>query len=119
MPGVLICDDAVAFSVLFRRWMRNCGVDVTGHATTAEDAVINAIDLHPDVIVVDHLLPDAVSEELVPRLREAAPQARLLLISSMPRPDLEIAAEAAGVDAHLSKAATPEEMCEAVRALLG
>jgi len=119
MPGVLICDDAVAFSVLFRRWMRDCAVDVVGHATTAEDAVANARDLRPAVIVVDHLLPDAVSGELVPRLREAAPQAKLLLISSMPSRELEQAAEAAAVDAHLSKAATPEEMCQAIHALLG
>ncbi len=26
-PRVLLCDDAVAFSLLFQRWMRDCGVD--------------------------------------------------------------------------------------------
>src|SRR3954452_1595140 len=119
MPGVLICDDAVAFSVLFRRWMRDCGVEVIDHAKTAEEAVSMATAHQPAVIVVDHLLPDASSAELVPRLREAAPDARVLLISSLPAPDLERAAERTSADGHVTKAAAASEMCAAVHALLG
>jgi two-component system uhpT operon response regulator UhpA len=119
MPGVLICDDAVAFSVLFGRWMRDCGVELVGHAKTAEEAVAMAVEHRPAVIVVDHLLPDASSAELVPRLREAAPDARLLLISSLPGRDLETAAEVTHADGHISKAVAADEMCAAVRALLG
>jgi DNA-binding NarL/FixJ family response regulator len=118
VPGVLLCDDAVAFSILFRRWMRDCDVEVVGHATTGADAVAGARELRPAVIVVDHLLPDSLSGELVPRLREVVPEAKVLLISSMPLRDLEQAAADAAVDAHLSKAATADQMCEAVRALL-
>ena len=119
MPNVLICDDAVAFSVLFRRWMRDCGVEVIGHAKTAEEAVSMAIEHRPEVIVVDHLLPDASTAELVPRLREAAPDSRLLLISSLPGPDLEQAAERTQADGYISKAVAANDMCAAVRALLG
>ena len=119
MPGLLICDDAVAFSVLFRRWMRDCDVEVIGHAKTAEEAVAMAGEHRPAVIVVDHLMPDASSDELVPRLREAAPDARVLLISSLPGPDLEEAAAAIDADGHVSKAVSATEMCRAVSALLG
>lgn len=115
---VLLCDDAVAFSILFRRWMDDCGVDLVGQADTAQDAVALATELRPDVIVIDHLLRDVTSDGLAPRLREAAPDAKLLLISGMPDDKLAAAAEAAGADGHLSKAATAESMCQAVRALL-
>lgn len=115
---MLLCDDAMAFSVLFTRWMRDCEAEVIGPAGTAETAVAMALEHRPEVIVVDHLLPDATSAELVPRLREAVPESKLLLISSLPAEQLGRAAEEAGVDAHLTKAARPEEMCGAVRALL-
>ncbi len=119
MGDVLICDDAVAFAVLFERWMRDCGIDVIGSAKTAEHAVALAREHQPPVIVVDHLMPDSTSSQLAPQLREVAPHSKLLLISSMPVTDLARAAEEAGVDGHLSKAASPQEMCDAIRALLG
>ena len=115
---MLLCDDAFAFSLLFRRWMEACGVAVVGETDNARDAVAMASELRPDVIVIDHLLRDVTSDGLAPRLREAAPDAKLLLISGMPDDRLAVLAAAAGVDAHISKAATAQAMCEAVRALL-
>jgi DNA-binding NarL/FixJ family response regulator len=78
-----------------------------------------AREQRPAVIVVDHLLPDSDSAGLVPRLRETAPDSKLLLISSLPARELEEAAANAAVDGHISKAVGAEEMCAAVRALLG
>ena len=115
---VLLCDDALAFPVLFRQWMRECGVELVGHADNAEDSVALAHRHRPYVIVVDHLLGDVTSEGLAPRLRAAAPTAKLLLISGMHDEALTEAALAAGADAHLSKAASSQAMCDAVRALL-
>jgi DNA-binding NarL/FixJ family response regulator len=115
---VLLCDDAMAFPMLFRQWMRDCGVELVGHADNAEDSVALASRHRPDVIVVDHLLGDVTSEGLAPRLRAAAPAAKLLLISGMHGEALSAAAVAAEADAHLSKAASAREMCELVRSLL-
>jgi len=98
--------------------MRDCGFDEVGQAKTAVEAVAEARQIQPDVIVVDHLLPDATSEALVPRLRDVAPEARVLLISGMPTDALAELADAADVDAHMAKAATAQEMQEAVLALL-
>ncbi len=117
-PRVLLCDDAVAFSLLFARWMRDCGVELVGQVDGADEAVEMAADLRPDVIVIDHLLRDVTSDGLAPRLRAAAPDAKLLLISGMPGDRLAEAARAAGADGHLSKAASAESMCHAVLELL-
>src|SRR4051812_32491107 len=87
---LLLCDDAFAFSLLFRRWMSTCGVTVIAETDNAQDAVTMAAELQPDVIVIDHLLNDVTSEEVAPRLREAAPGAKLLLISGMPEQRLRL-----------------------------
>ena len=118
VPRVLLCDDAVAFSILFRRWMDDCGVDLVGQADSAPEAVSMATELVPDLIVIDHLLRDVTSDGLAPRLRDAAPDAKLLLISGMPDDKLAAAAKAAGADGHISKAASAESMCHAVLGLL-
>lgn len=117
-PQVLLCDDAVAFSILFGRWMADCGIDVVAQAGTADDAVALAEEHRPDVIVIDHLLSDVTSDGLAPRLRQAAPEARLLLISGMSDDRLARAAAAAGADGHLSKAASSRAMCAAVLRLV-
>ena len=118
VPRVLLCDDAVAFSHLFRRWMDACAVEFVGQAEAADDAVAMATELRPDVIVIDHLLRDVTSEGLAPRLRDVAPDAKLLVISGMPDDKLAAAADAAGADGHISKAATADAMCAAILALL-
>ena len=114
--GVLLCDDAEAFSVLFEHWMTECpDVEVVGIAGTPDEAGRLAGEHQPDVIVLDHLLRTATSEQLVPPLRAVAPHAKVLLISGMMPNDLERAAEAAEVDGFISKASSTHEICEAVR----
>jgi two-component system, NarL family, nitrate/nitrite response regulator NarL len=111
---VLLCDDAVAFSALFSRWMKQCGIEMVGQADSADEAVAMVAEKQPDVVVIDHLLHEVTSDALAPRLREAAPNSRLLVISGMPDDVLAEVAAAAGADAHLSKAASQQAMCDAV-----
>lgn len=118
MSRVLICDDAVAYGVLFARWMRECGISDVAQARTAAEAVALAQDLQPAVIVVDHLMPDGTSEEIVPRLRAVAPAARVLLISGMPDDRLASIAATAGADGHVGKASAAAAVQSAVTALL-
>jgi two-component system response regulator DesR len=118
MGGVLICDDAVAYGVLFARWMRDAGIPDVAHARTAAEAEAIAEELQPELIVVDHLLPDATSDVLVPRLRALVPAARVLLISGMSDDRLALAARAAGADGHLAKATSADAMRDAVATLL-
>ena len=117
-PRLVLCDDAVAFSLLFKRWMEDCGIEMVGQAESAQEAVDLVTEVRPEVIVIDHLLRDITSEGLAPRLRKAAPNAKLLLISGMPHDRLAEAARAAGADGHISKAASADAMCKAVRELL-
>jgi len=115
---VLLCDDAMAFPDLFGAWMEDCpGVELVGTAGTPTDALALAGELEPDVIVLDHLLREATSADLAPRLREVAPDARVLLISGMPQEVLAGYARDAGADGHASKAMSSERICEAVLAM--
>ena len=118
MATVLICDDAVAYGHLFTLWMAALDVDEVAHAKTVGEAVALAERLQPDVVVVDHLLPDGSSDVLVPQLRAVSPAARVLLISGMPEDRLAAAAAAVEADAYLTKATSAQAMRDAVARLL-
>jgi DNA-binding NarL/FixJ family response regulator len=116
---VLICDDAVAYGSLFAIWMRGLGIDDVAHASTVDEALAMAEEHQPEVVVVDHLLPDGSSNVLVPRLRAAVPTVKVLLISGMPDDRLADAAAEVQADGHLSKATSAQAMRDAVERLLG
>ena len=115
---VLLCDDAVAYGTLLVQWLRDSGIPEVTHARTGAEGLALAERLQPRVIVLDHLLPDGTSAELLPRLREVAPQSRVLLISGLPDDKLAAAATAAGADAHLGKWSSTDAMRDAVLALM-
>jgi DNA-binding NarL/FixJ family response regulator len=116
---VLLCDDAVAFSVLFEHWIGDADdLEVVATARTGDEAVRLAAEQRPGVVVLDHLLQATTSEHLVPRLRRAAPDARILLISGMVADDLERAAAKSGADGFISKASSSDAVRAAVRAVV-
>lgn len=118
MIGVLLCDDAVAFSVLFEHWVGEAyDLEIRGTAATPDDALRLAGERHPQVIVLDHLLQSTTSDQLASRLRAAAPDAGILLISGMLPADLAQAAERSGADGFISKASSHEAIREAIRAV--
>ena len=113
---MLLCDDAQAFSILLEHWVSEIeDIEVVAVTGKADEATELAGELRPDVIVLDHMLRTTTSEQLVPCLRSAAPDSRILLISGMAPQDLEKAAVASGVDGFASKASTPQAMCQAIR----
>ena len=116
---VLLCDDAVAYGLLFRQWVEDAGMELIGPAATAADAVALAAEHRPTVIVVDHLLGGTTSDVLVPELRGVAPEARILLISGMTDDGLAEAASRAAADGHMTKASGRAQMAAAIRALAG
>lgn len=118
MIRVLICDDAVAFSMIVRHWLSSCDdIDVVGIALSGAQGLEMTSSLAPDVVVLDHLLYDVPegSERLGPELRAAQPGVGIVLVSGMPAAELAAVANRAGADTFVSKATTSHGMCEAVR----
>jgi DNA-binding NarL/FixJ family response regulator len=90
-------------------------MDLVGVAETGAEAVRLATELHPQVALLDHLLPDADSSTLVSRLREAAPGIAIALVSGMPHDQLAAEARRARVEAFCSKASEPSGFLRIVR----
>jgi DNA-binding NarL/FixJ family response regulator len=113
---VLLCEDSLGFRMLASAWLDDAeDMDLVGVAETGNEAVELAARLQPQVVLLDHLLPDADSSTLVARLREVAPTVAIALVSGMPNDLLANEADRTGVEAFCSKASEPSGFLTVVR----
>jgi DNA-binding NarL/FixJ family response regulator len=113
---VLLCDDALGFPTLVARWLDEApDVEHIGTATTATQLLEVIADHAPDVLLLDFMLPEGqTSAELVGRVRELAPDVRVILVSSLPGPLLEAEVERTGADGSCPKATTAARLLAAI-----
>jgi DNA-binding NarL/FixJ family response regulator len=76
---------------------------VIGEAAGADDAVVLASSLHPDVVLLDPVIVGEDGMWALPRIRHAAPETRVVLHSSFPASELRFAAVSGGAVGYLEK----------------
>ncbi len=115
--SVLLCDDAVLYATLVTHWFKDDpDIEVVGQVSTGREALQLGPELRPDVIVLDHMLPDGLSAELAPRLRAGIPGVAIVLVSGLMEDALHQAAEAISAQAAVTKASTREALRSAILA---
>src|SRR3954454_2448673 len=114
---VFVCDDAPAFRELLRMALeQDAALAVVGEAEdgTELEAVAEA---EPDVVLLDLNMPGLGGLDALPRVRELAPDARVLVLASFSAEEEAADALAAGADRYLDKRASFEEIRDVVREL--
>jgi two-component system response regulator NreC len=114
---LLVDDHAVLRSGLRLLLEREEGLEPVGEASTAEDALRALPRLRPDVVVIDVEMPGMGGIEGVQRLRERAPEARVLVLSMHDQARDVRQAFDAGAHGYLPKAAADEDLVRAIRAV--
>ncbi|HUU27714.1 MAG TPA: ATP-binding protein [archaeon] len=56
-PRILVVEDEVIIATQLEERLRRMGYDVAGHSNSGEDAVKKALDLKPDIILMDIVMP--------------------------------------------------------------
>jgi DNA-binding NarL/FixJ family response regulator len=90
------------------------GITVVAQAGTAGEAIAQAVDVKPDVVLMDLGLPDTDGIAAIQRLTEEVPDSRVLVITANENVELLSEAMAAGARGYLTKRATARELCGAV-----
>ena len=113
---VLIVDDhAVVRSGLRRVLEQEKGIEPVGEAGTGREAVFQARDLKPDVILLDVVMPDQSGLDVLPMLVREHPEVKVLLLSMQDDPRYVREAFAAGASGYVLKEAADVEVVAAVR----
>ena len=89
--------------------------EVIGEAATGADAVGRAVDLQPDVVLLDLEMPEMDGVEATRRIREQAPEARVVVFTAFDRDEQILGALRAGAAGYLLKGAPRDDVFRAVR----
>jgi DNA-binding NarL/FixJ family response regulator len=116
MIRVLLADD----HTLFREGLRALfaseeDIEVVGEARDGEEAVREASELRPDVVVMDILMPGTNGIEATRRIRAALPDVKVLVLSMYDDEEHVQRLLAAGASGCMLKRATSDQLVRSLR----
>ena len=104
MTRILIADDNLPIRLGLRRLLeKRPGWEVCGEAVDGPDAIQKSLELHPDLIILDFLMPGANGLEVAREINKADPQVPILLCTIYLTKQLLEQARKAGVRGAVSK----------------
>jgi DNA-binding NarL/FixJ family response regulator len=107
---VLIVDDHPLTREALGSLLAANGFDVAGQAADALEAIELAGRLQPGLIVLDLTMPDMDGLEALPRLRDAAPKAEIVVLTASEDDANLLAAIRGGAAGYLLKSEPPERI---------
>ena len=114
---VLVVDDHAVVREGLRAFLElQDGIEVVAEAADGQAAVETAARAHPDVVLMDLVMPRVDGIAAMRVLRETAPKARVIVLTSFLDDDKLLPALRLGAAGYLLKNARPEEVARAVRA---
>lgn len=115
---VLLIDDHALVRKGIGELLQSRGAQVVASVSSGEEGVRRAVELLPDVILLDVKMPEVNGIETVKRLRAAGVAAPVVMLT-MSREDADLgAALRAGAQGYLLKDMEPEELLPALEAVL-
>lgn len=118
MTRVLIADDDDLMRAgLVELLAGEAEIEIVGEASTGRQAVDQARRLAPDVVLMDVRMPDLDGIEATSELTRAAPDTKVLILTTFEQDDYVFRALRAGASGFLLKRARPEELIAAVHTI--
>ncbi|MDX2138402.1 MAG: response regulator transcription factor [Chloroflexota bacterium] len=112
---ILIADDhSVVRAGLKALLERRTGFHVIGEAGTGEEAVAKAVELTPDVAVLDVRMPGISGIEACRKITEQVPNCHVLILTSYAEDELLFAAIRAGAAGYVLKRVGDNDLVQAV-----
>lgn len=113
---VQIVDDHFLFAEALGSVIRDLPeYDLVGIAVTGPQAVSMSQDKQPEVILLDYHLPGYSADQLIPRLRNASPSSRVIILTSDTSEASLVKGIQAGVSGFLTKDRALDDVVQALR----
>jgi DNA-binding NarL/FixJ family response regulator len=117
--GVLLVDDADDLRLMLRLNLEGSGrFAVVGEAADGVEGTELAREQQPDLVLLDIAMPVQDGFEALPHIREAAPDARVVVLSSFEEQRLGRKASELGATAFLEKSMPPDRLLERLLELM-
>lgn len=117
---VLIADDHPMFRNGMRALLATVNdIELVGEVATGEDAIIEAAELQPDIVLMDLQMPGVGGVEATRAILFASPHIRVLIVTMFEDDYSVFTAMRAGARGYIVKGASPDELLRAIRAVGG
>jgi DNA-binding NarL/FixJ family response regulator len=115
---VVLADDFADMRHLLRVSLERSGrFEVVGEAANGVEAITLAEDLTPDILVLDLSMPVLSGMEALPRIREVAPDTKVVVLSGFDRAQMESSALEVGAVGYLEKGLRPSQIVDELLAV--
>ena len=115
---VLIVDDHPLTRDALAGLLSQHGFDVIGQAGSGEEAIARAAELKPDLVLLDLSMPEMSGLEALPRVREAAPGAEVVVVTASEDEESLLGAIRGGAAGYVLKSAPPERIVAFLRGVV-
>ena len=117
--NILICDDAAFMRMMIKDILTKNGYTVAGEAENGAKAVEKYAELHPDLVLMDITMPEMDGIQALKKIKEAHPQASVIMCSAMGQQAMVIESIQAGAKDFIVKPFQADRVLEAVRKAVG
>jgi DNA-binding NarL/FixJ family response regulator len=109
---ILLVDDHPLTRSALAGLLAQHGFEVVGEASDGEEAVEAAANLQPDLVLLDLSMPGVDGLTALPRLREAAPECEVVVLTASGTEQNLLGAIRAGAAGYLLKSEPPERIVD-------
>ncbi|HJZ10857.1 MAG TPA: response regulator [Acidobacteriota bacterium] len=110
-PRVLIVDDALFMRSVIRDILQTSGrYQIVGEAANGREAIEKFLQLHPDLVTMDIVMPEIDGIQAVREILNADPRAKIVMCSALGQEPLVIESIAAGARDFIVKPFSPEKV---------
>ena len=119
LTRVLIVDDALFMRTMIRDILKNSEkFEIVAEASNGAESVRKYIDLKPDVVTMDIVMPEMDGIEAVRKITEIDPGARIVMCSALGQEPLVIESLEAGARNFIVKPFDPKKVIEVIGEVL-
>jgi DNA-binding NarL/FixJ family response regulator len=117
---VVLADDFEDMRNLVRISLERSGrFDVVGEAENGAEAIEAAAQLQPDIMILDLSMPVLSGMEALPRIRDASPATKVVVLSGLDRSRMEPDVLAGGAVGYIEKGLRPNQLVDELLAVTG
>ena len=115
---VLIVDDSIYMRSLIKTSLSEQGYEIVGEAPDGESAIDLAMELRPDLITLDNILPDMMGFDILKVLRDEGIESKVVMVSAVGQQTVVNKGKELGALDYIVKPFTSEDLVEVVNRVL-
>lgn len=112
---ILLADDHAVISEAFRLILENAGMDVVAVAENGREAVALALELDPDIVLLDIAMPEMDGLAALSVIRYLRPEVLIFMLTSYADKQYLARAGELGANGFFSKSVDPAQLIQVIR----